>query len=195
VRYYLGEDMKALPLIMIALAAIGFLSCTTDTDEHQNREIEVPSSAAFDILDGTTESASFNDEVFSDTFEEYLLSDDPLHYERSHALLNWVADLERNGDLSTQDRSLVANRLRRFLSRRIPRQVDPEGGMSGIAPPEGVLRTYAVRLLGMLGGQSDISFLEKVRDSYQAEHPEGFNHPWFIGSCNEAIDLTKRRNR
>ena len=88
----------------------------------------------------------------------------------------------------------MADRLKQFLARPVSRPVDPEGGMSGVAPPEGVLRAYAVMLLGKIGDQSDISLLEEVRDSYQAEHPEGFSHPCFIDNCNEAIDLIRKEN-
>ena len=184
--------MKAALLIMIALAAIGFLGCLSDTRDHQNREVRASSGVVFDIPVGTTKSTSFQAQVFSHTFQELFLSDDPLQYDKSHSLLSWVDDLGRNGGLSTQDKNLVAGRLKQFLVRTVPRPVDPEGGMSGIAPPEGVLRAYAVMLLGKLGDQSDISFLEEVRDSYQAEHPEGFSHPCFIDNCNEAIDLIKK---
>ena len=187
--------MKAAFLIMIALAVIGFFGCLSDTRDYQNREVRASSGAASGILDATTKSTSFQAQVFSHIFQELFLSDDPLQYDKSHSLLSRVDDLERNGGLSTQDKNLVTARLKQFLALPAPRQIDPEGGMSGVAPPEGVLRAYAVRLLGKLGDQSDISFLEEVRDSYQAEHPEGFSHPCFIDNCNEAIGLIKKGNR
>ena len=179
--------MKKTLLIMVALIAISFLGCTTGTYNHQNREVEASPSVAFDILGGITKSTSFQTEIFSKTFRELLLSDGPLDYEKSHSLLNWVADLERNGSLSIQDKSLVVNKLKQFLARSVLRQINPGGGMSGIAPPEGVLRAYAVKLLGKLGCQSDISFLEKLCYFYQVEHLEEFSHPCFIDNCNEAI--------
>ena len=107
-------------------------------------------------------------------FKRLLLSDTPLRYNDAHSFLAW---LDHEAKLSKSDTRIVRSLLRRFLERTVPREVDPTGGCTGVAPPEAVLRAYAVRLLGKFGDAQDIPFLKSLGQLDPKSLPAGFQYP------------------
>jgi len=127
-------------------------------------------------------------------FASLFLTDAPLHYESCHAHLRW---LENDVDVDDPgDRQAVRTQLKAFLKRRTARPISPRGGATGVAPPEALLRQYAVRLLGKFGTPDDVSFLETLRELDEASLPAGLRYgkgSAGADNCRQAIRAIEAR--
>ena len=131
--------------------------------------------------------------TFPITFDRLFLSNQPLRYHDSNDLLSGVDHAQRNGDLSSEDKRVVADKLVRFLRRKDLPSADPQGGVTGIAPMRATLRVYAIQLLGKLGQPKDVSVLKELLIADRTQHPELFDHPSFDDACKEAIEAIEKR--
>jgi hypothetical protein len=129
---------------------------------------------------------------FEKEFRDLFISDTLLNYNNAHALLSW---LDHEAKLSEADNIVVCSELWTFLHRKSPKELDPDAGLTGIAPPEAVLRAYAVGLLGQFGNQRDILFLSDLGKLDQNAISEELRYPSWNTICTDAIQVIKERNR
>jgi hypothetical protein len=125
-----------------------------------------------------------------ESFDKFLLSDDPLNYGAAHEALFQLDRYAKSARLSGDGRRLAAEKLRKLLEREEPRAIDPKGNTSGVAPPEATLRVYAVQILGKVGSADDVPLLERLRDADRAKHPQ-MVHPGLRHACETAIAALK----
>jgi hypothetical protein len=136
-------------------------------------------------------------------FVSLLLSDTPLRYQDAHSFFSWLDDdarlsetdlnwLDDKTRLSETDKETVCALLRQFLSRKTARQVDPAQGMTGLAPPEAILRAYAVRLLAKFGGEQDMEFIQELSRLDPESLPPALRYPSWRTICEDALTERKR---
>jgi hypothetical protein len=176
---------------LIILAAL-VMACAGCAKDHGTAATQEDNHA---VSEAGRPTGLFQLEVFEGHFDQLLLADDPLHCEDCHALLSWVDYEDRNRALTEEERSSVCTKLRAYLGRTTPRKIDTEGGLTGVAPVEGVLRAYSVQLLGRFGGPEEITFLGQLQDNYVASHPGEFDYPGFPDECAKAVKAIEERLR
>jgi len=140
----------------------------------------------------TEPGTSFSPAGFTKDFNRLFLSDTPLRYDDSHSFLSW---LDHEARMSEADHRVVCSHLKQFLKRTTPREIDPRGSETGVAPPEAVLRAYAVGLLGKFGAVEDIPFLKSLGDLNQATLPEELRYPSWDTICADGVRSIEERNR
>jgi len=138
------------------------------------------------------QASPFDQAKFTAEFGTLFLADAPLHYDDAHSFLAW---LDHEVQMSETDKQLVCSELKRFLQRRTPRKLDPSAGLTGVAPPEAVLRAYAVRLLGKFGKLKDVPFLKGLTTLDQAAIAKELRYPSWKNRCTEAIKSIEERTR
>jgi hypothetical protein len=136
--------------------------------------------------------SSFDQAKFAEEFGALFLADAPLHYDDAHSFLSWF---DHEVPMSETDKQVVCSKLKQFLQRKTPRKLDLSAGLTGVAPPEAVLRAYAVRLLGKLGNLQDVPFLKGLTTLDQTAIPKGLRYPSWKNRCTDAIKSIEERNR
>lgn len=124
-------------------------------------------------------------------FDALFLSDTPLRYQDCHSLLSW---LDSEAHLDAKEHRWVCSKLRDFLKRKTARPVAPDSDLTGIAPPEAILRYYAVYLLGKFGATKDIPFLEEFAKTDESTLPEGLRHGGKRTICADSIKKIRERD-
>lgn len=129
---------------------------------------------------------------FTKEFDRLFLSTEPLRYQENTRFLDLI-ELER---LSEAERSLLRERLISFLHASGPdgflshREIAPDSLHTGVASEFATLRLRTVDLLGEIGEQPDLSFLESL--CKKGLKPPG-EHPLFKGRCKKAMKSIQRR--
>ena len=137
--------------------------------------------------------SSFDAAKFTEKFATLFLADAPLHYVDARSLLSPFYYDEV--PVSETDKQIVCSQLKRFLQRTTPRKLDPSADLPGRAPPEAMLRAFAVRLIGKFGKPQDVAFLKGLTTLDQAAIPKEFRYPGWKNNCTEAIKSIEERNR
>jgi hypothetical protein len=122
---------------------------------------------------------------FESQFDRLFLSQEPLRYQDNVQFLSSI----QKGKLNPKEIDLVRSRLKAFLqSNQSGRKYAPDSELTGRAPPLAFLKVKSVFLLGNIGTQADIPFIENLDDNASGFPPDAFKR-----ARREAVD--KIRNR
>jgi hypothetical protein len=174
-------------LIILAALVVMCAGCAKDRGKVATRE------GNHAVSEVGRPTGPFRLEVLEGHFDQLLLADDPLHCEDCHALLSWVDYEDRNRALTKEEISSVCTKLRAYLGRTTPQKIDTEGGLTGVARVEGVLRAYSVQPLGRFGGPEEVTFLAQLQDYYVASHRSEFEYPGLPDACAKAVKAIEGR--
>ena len=124
-------------------------------------------------------------------FDALFLTDTPLRYQDCHSFLSW---LDYEAHLDAKQERWLCSRLSDFLNRKTARPLASDSALTGVAPPEAVLRQYAVRLFGKFGAIEDVPFLEKFAETDESSLPGGLRYGWKTTNSADSIKEIRKRN-